>query len=318
MTQQMDLLVHLSTFVAVAEELSFSRAAEDLAIAQPLLSRRIKTLEDHLGGDLFDRSKRQIEVTEFGVLLLPYAQDVLRRAEQLDSVARSARTSAVRSLGVPPDCDPKALARVIRAAAGRGLAISVHELPAVPRAAALADGSLALALVRVPPDTADLGVPLGLASAAPPGTAPGRPVHLDGLRPRRGAGRTPGPVVLITPEDDISLFSDPLRSAAARAGLPGERIRVTSATATALAEMLAGDGLLLCAEQFARRHQVAWAPLADTSLRRGYDLGAARRSGNAPADDTGWLVPLLGAAVGSVPGPRSDATDPRTRLAMRE
>ncbi|MGH3376660.1 MAG: hypothetical protein ACRDP6_18155, partial [Actinoallomurus sp.] len=203
--------------------------------------------------------------------------------------------------------------------AERGVAISVHELPAVPRAAALADGSLALALVRVPPDTADLGVPLGLASAAPSSTAPGRPVHLDGLRPRRGAGRTPDPAVLITPEDDISLFSDPLRSAAARAGLPGERIRVTSATATALAEMLAGHGLLLCAEQFAQRHQVAWAPLADMSLRRGYDLGrATRRSGNTPADDTGWLVPLLGAAVGSVPGPRSDATDPRTRLATRE
>ena len=48
----MDLLVHLETFVAVAEERSFSRAAEALGIAQPLLSRRVKSLEDHLGGEL--------------------------------------------------------------------------------------------------------------------------------------------------------------------------------------------------------------------------------------------------------------------------
>lgn len=69
----MDLLVHLETFVAVAEERSFSRAAEAQGIAQPLLSRRVRTLEDSLGGELFDRSRRQIEITAFGELLLPHA-----------------------------------------------------------------------------------------------------------------------------------------------------------------------------------------------------------------------------------------------------
>ena len=303
----MDLMVHLETFAAVAEEMSFSRAAEELAIAQPLLSRRIKTLEDHLGGDLFDRTRRQIAMTDFGGLLLPYAQDLLRRAEQLRAVARSARTSAVRALGVPPDCDPPSLARIIRAAADRGVAISVHELPSVPRAAAFADGTLALALLRVPPDTATLAVPLGLA---PLDTGP---VHLDSLRPRRGADPA-GPPVLVTPEDDLPLFTEPLRRAAARAGLPEERISVRPATSTALAEMLAGDGLLLCTEAFARRHHVAWAPLADASLRRGYDLGRARSRGMPSVD---WLPPLLGAAVGATPPGRPSGTDDRTRLAAQ-
>ncbi|AHH98419.1 DNA-binding transcriptional LysR family regulator [Kutzneria viridogrisea] len=316
----MDLLVHLETFVATAEELSFSRAAEQLAIAQPLLSRRIKTLEDHLGGDLFDRSRRQIEVTDFGAVLLPYAQDVLRRTERLRAVAQSARTSAVRTLGVPPDCDPPALARVIRTAAERGIAINVHELPAGARATALAEGSLTFALVRVPPGTGALDVPLGLSSAAPGEVARGgRPVHLDSLRPRRGADRTAWPTLLVTPEDDVSHLTEHLRKAAARSGLPEAWIRVTSAASTALAQTLAGDGLLLCTEQFARRHQVSWAPLADTAIRRSYELShAPGRSGKASAAGTAsWLMPLLGAAVGSALGARPEGTDARARLAMR-
>lgn len=300
----MDLLVHLDTFVAVAEERSFSRAADVLGIAQPLLSRRIKTLEDELGGELFDRSKRQIEITRFGALLQPYAQDVLRRAEQLRGVARSARESAVRVLGVPPDCDPPALARVIRAAAERGIAVSVQEMPAQARAAALADGSLTLALVRVPPDAAALDVPLGLASAGPLGRA----VHLEHLRPRRGSDRQEEPLVLVTPEDDLPQVTEQLRRAAARAGLPEGRVRIASSTATALAEMLAGTGLLLCPEQFARRHDLAWAPLADGSLRRGYQLAPERLD---------WLLPLLGAAMASTPGTRDDGRDARARLAAR-
>ncbi|MGW5360920.1 LysR family transcriptional regulator [Actinopolymorpha pittospori] len=300
----MDLLVHLETFVAVAQERSFSRAAELLGIAQPLLSRRVKTLEQELGNELFDRSRRQIEITRFGGLLLPHAQDVLRRAEQLRSVARSAQTSAVQVLGVPPDCDAPALARVIRTAAERGVVVSVQDLPAQARADALADGTLTLALVRVPADAAPLAVPLGLAAATPFG---GRTVHLESLRPRRGTASGAEPALLVTPEDDLPQFVEQLRRAAARAGLPEGRVRVASSTAAALAETLAGTGLLLCTEGFARRNQVPWALLSGVPLRRGYQL--------AP-EATDWLLPLLGAAVGSVPDRRQDADDVRVRLAV--
>ncbi|GAA0919963.1 hypothetical protein GCM10009557_90760 [Virgisporangium ochraceum] len=67
----MDLLAHLAAFVAVADEASFSRAADRLGIAQPLLSRRVRTLEEHFGGPLFDRSPRRVSTTDFGQLLLP-------------------------------------------------------------------------------------------------------------------------------------------------------------------------------------------------------------------------------------------------------
>ena len=311
----MDLILHLETFAAVAKENSFSRAADALDIAQPLLSRRVRTLEDSLGGELFDRSRRQIGITAFGAMLLPHAQDLLRRAEQLRAVAQSARASTVRVLGVPPDCDPSALARVIRGAAEHGLAVSIRELAAQARDAALADGSLALALVRAPLDTAALDVPLGLASTYPLG----RRVHLESLRPRRRGNRATQdllaetsmggePPLLVTPEDDLPQFVTQLRRAAARAGLPETRVRVSSSTATALAETLAGAGLLVCPEQLARRHQLAWAPLAAEAPPRRYQL--------AP-DRMGWLLALLAAAVGATPPTPRDNADLTTRLTVR-
>lgn len=312
----MDLLAHLAAFVAVADEASFSRAADRLGIAQPLLSRRVKTLEDHFGGALFDRSPRRVSTTEFGLLLLPYAHDVLDRAQRLRHVARSARESAARPVGVPADCDPAALARVIRAGAEHGVTVSVRESAPDAREAGVVDGSLAYAVVRVPWESAVLRVPLGLARSGPPdaGVSTPRAVHLDDLRPRRGAPR-PVPV-LTTAEDDLPDARDRLARAAARAGLPESSFRPAGPASAAVAEALAGRAALLCTAPFARRHGAAWAPLADTSLHRGYTLAAAagRRDGVPP-----WLVAPLTAAVGATrTGPATaPGTDAPARLAAR-
>lgn len=161
----MDLLAHLDAYVATADEASFSRAADRLGIAQPLLSRRIKTLEEHFGGLLFDRSRRRITTTELGILLLPYARDVLDRAQRLRQAAGAAGRARIRAVGVPPHCAPAALARAIRAGADRGITLGIRELPPQERASGLADGSLSYALVRVLPERGAFRVPLGLASA---------------------------------------------------------------------------------------------------------------------------------------------------------
>lgn len=62
-------LRHLRTFMAIAEELSFRKAAEKLHIAQPALSRQIAQLEEALGCQLFDRQKRKIRLTAAGEFL---------------------------------------------------------------------------------------------------------------------------------------------------------------------------------------------------------------------------------------------------------
>ena len=65
--------VHLKTFLAVAEQLSFTRAAERLFLTQPAVTLQIKSLEEDLGLRLFDRTGQQITLTPAGNLLRSYA-----------------------------------------------------------------------------------------------------------------------------------------------------------------------------------------------------------------------------------------------------
>ncbi|UOE45838.1 LysR family transcriptional regulator [Agromyces larvae] len=81
----------LRYFVAVAEELNFTRAAERLGIASPALSRAVSALEADLGVRLFERSTRRVALTEVGVELLVEARTALGA---LDAATERARRSA--------------------------------------------------------------------------------------------------------------------------------------------------------------------------------------------------------------------------------
>ncbi|WP_433281119.1 LysR family transcriptional regulator [Pseudonocardia xinjiangensis] len=85
-------LRQLRYFVAVAEESSYTRAAERLTMSQQSLSQQITLLERMLGVKLFDRDTRGTGLTAVGALFLPEARAVLARAEEaVDVVARAAR-----------------------------------------------------------------------------------------------------------------------------------------------------------------------------------------------------------------------------------
>jgi DNA-binding transcriptional LysR family regulator len=80
----------IRSFVAVAEQQSFGRAAESLDLAQPSLSLQIKKLERDLGVQLFRRTSRSVELTDAGAALLVEARSLLAQAQIAVETARNA------------------------------------------------------------------------------------------------------------------------------------------------------------------------------------------------------------------------------------
>lgn len=103
----------LRQFLKVAERKNFTRAAEDLSISQPALSRSIARLEDELGQPLFDRQTRSVELTDAGRSLSSRAERILALVEDAKSeIADDGETGTIRVGAIPtvaPYCLPQAL-----------------------------------------------------------------------------------------------------------------------------------------------------------------------------------------------------------------
>src|SRR4051812_32588947 len=93
-------LRHLKYLVAVAEELHFGRAAIRLNISQPPLSQQIRQLEEELGVRLFDRTKREVRLTDAGRRIMVEAQQILSQVDHLVSVASRVSEGAIGRLSV--------------------------------------------------------------------------------------------------------------------------------------------------------------------------------------------------------------------------
>jgi DNA-binding transcriptional LysR family regulator len=93
-------LRHLRYFVAIAEERSFSRAAERLWVAQPGLSSQIRRLEAELGITLFTRHTRGVDLTDAGELFLERARTALAAADDAFAVGRDLEAGIVGSVRV--------------------------------------------------------------------------------------------------------------------------------------------------------------------------------------------------------------------------
>ncbi|MFG2839059.1 LysR family transcriptional regulator [Streptomyces zaomyceticus] len=96
----------LRYFLAVAEELHFTRAAERLYVSQPALSKQIRALERQLGAPLFDRDRRGVALTSVGTALLPHARALLAAWEAGREAVRRARKAADRTLVVGMSTSP--------------------------------------------------------------------------------------------------------------------------------------------------------------------------------------------------------------------
>jgi DNA-binding transcriptional LysR family regulator len=85
-------------FVVLAEELNFSRAAARLNLSQPALSSQIRVLERRLDLTLFQRTTRQVTVSEAGVKLLPAMQQLMATSRNAQSVIEALRGGPTRKL----------------------------------------------------------------------------------------------------------------------------------------------------------------------------------------------------------------------------
>ncbi len=81
-------LRHIRYFLAVAEEMNFTKAADKLCIAQPPLSRQIQDLEEELGVTLFNRKRHAMSLTDEGLLFKQYALQVLTLVDQSTTEVR--------------------------------------------------------------------------------------------------------------------------------------------------------------------------------------------------------------------------------------
>jgi DNA-binding transcriptional LysR family regulator len=96
-------LRHVRYFIAVAECLNFSKAAQQLHIAQPPLSRQIRQLEEDLGVTLFSRNKRRVALTKEGQVFLEEARKLIVQAGHAMDAARHAQKgqSGTIRIGIP-------------------------------------------------------------------------------------------------------------------------------------------------------------------------------------------------------------------------
>ena len=96
----------LRYFVAVATELHFTRAAEQLYVSQPALSKQIRMLERTLGAALFERDTREVRLTPAGRLLLPHARRVLEpwdtACAAIEDVRRAQQSTLVIGMSTSP------------------------------------------------------------------------------------------------------------------------------------------------------------------------------------------------------------------------
>ncbi|UFS58792.1 LysR family transcriptional regulator [Subtercola endophyticus] len=142
---------HLRHFLAVAETLNYTRAAENLVMAASPLSRSIQQLELEIGGTLFARGTRKVELTPLGIALVPYAEktladlDALRR--EMTRRLQGHREFDVGLRSLPLELTNAFIADVVKAVEPEAV-VRLHPLESYAQMERILNGRLAFGLVN--------------------------------------------------------------------------------------------------------------------------------------------------------------------------
>ena len=264
-------LRHLRSFIVLAEELHFARAASRLGLEQSPLSRQIKDLEAALGVRLFNRDSRHTTLTPLGAQFLGDARRLLTDAAMSVSALRRGAAGGIcyMRVGLAEGAACGRLTQVLRmCSAGRDpLSVTVVERTSFELATLVATGALEAAFVLIRPVGDDLQTdpvwssPLLLAVSVDHALAQQRPINLRALPAERWI--LPDPAV-------FPGYSDQVRSLI-------ERYRVTvtdplyAAHHTSFARFVAGgSGMALVASSLVNAQEgVVYLPVegADADLK---------------------------------------------------
>ncbi len=145
-------LTQLTCFLAVAEELHFTRAAERLRMTQPPLSRQIQLLEHELDVQLLDRTNRTVRLTPAGRAFRGEARRIVRQSERAALAVRrvSVGESGTIAVGFTAASAYSALGGLLSTAreALPEVELVLHEMVTRDQLEALAEGTLDLGLIR--------------------------------------------------------------------------------------------------------------------------------------------------------------------------
>jgi DNA-binding transcriptional LysR family regulator len=267
-------LRHLRYFIGVAEELHFGRAAARLGISQPPLSHQIHALEDELGVRLFDRSSRNVELTNAGMLFLTEARATLAQAERAITVARRAAMGEVGELAIGFNASAPFVPKVARAIfdfrqGWPAVHLTLAELPRDAQLRALADGTIDVGITR---------------SFAFPSVGPGitatplleerlvvalRPDHRLARQTTISLADLRGEPLVVYSRDLAGGFTDELFSLLRSSGVEPEVAQDVREVSTLFGLVSAGVGVTVMAESLCalQAANLVYRPLSDESAR---------------------------------------------------
>jgi len=145
----------LECFVAVADQLNFSKAARLLHLSQPPLTRHVQALEEKLGTKIFTRNTHAVSLTEAGVSFLEDARSILRHLDRATEAVRAFRpgeTGRLRLAFIAALLDDKFIRLIQRFRNDHpGYRVEVSDLVAAPQMAALQSGDLDGGFIGIKP-----------------------------------------------------------------------------------------------------------------------------------------------------------------------
>jgi len=308
-------LQQLAYFVAVADSRHFTRAAQQLHVAQPSLSQQIRSLERELGAELFHRARGNITLTDAGEVLLPLARRMLADADSARAEVQEVaglRRGRVR-LGATPSLCTGLLPQVLRAYHREhpGISLLIEEGGSRDLVTALAGGALDLALLILPLQSHDPALAATellseeLVAVSPIGAPPparGRWMRVRDLRDQ--------PLVMFRHGYDLREFT--VAACRAEGFEPGFSVEGGEMDAV-LGMVEAGLGIAVVPSMVAERRPLRATPFAPPGLRR--TIGLAHRKDVEPPRAARELRRVLtdfldrAAAEGTLP--------PGTRAARR-